>query len=189
MKKKIPVVIIAVAIIVISIFNYYNYHFSNAVILKNVTSSNGYSFTTSKEPIDIEFHVKPEWIPFDSDEPKDLNIKLCKKNNTDIMLTQVWNRGGDIYFSFDTLYHLNYIKGKFLYNGLFYKNGLFVSKSNITDFLVFDTENNPINIGQTGSGPNSGFSFGIEPEEYSKIKDGFNVKYSGMILYTYSLDK
>ncbi len=167
---------------------YYINHFTSTAILKNATNREGYSLDIVKEPIEIELFIKPEWIPFDSNKPKNLNKKLCEKNNTDIILTQVWNRGNDIYFSFDTSYHLNYKKGDFLYNGIFHEDGTFTSNNNSNNFLVYDLENEFIGLGQNGIGPNSAFSFGIQPKGYDKIRNGFYIKYSGMILYTYSLN-
>lgn len=189
MKKRIPLIIIGIVIIYAGLVSfYYNTHFTSAAILRNATNRDGYSLNIHKEPIEIELFIKPEWIPFASDEPKNLDVKLCEKNNTDIMLTQVWNRGNDIYFTFDTSYHLNYTNGEFLYNGLFNEDGTFTTSSNINDFLVYNLSGESIYLGQHGFGPNSSFSFGIEPEEYEKIRDGFYVKYSGMILYSYSLN-
>lgn len=46
-----------------------------------------------------------------------------------------------------------------------------------------------IDIGQTGDGPNSDFSFGINIENQELLHDGFYVKYSGFILYQYSKNK
>ncbi len=189
MKKKIPLVIIGVLIIIIGVgVSYYMNHFSNTAILNNITNRKGYSLNIHKEPVEVELYIKPEWIPFDSDKPKNLNIKLCEKNNTDIILTQVWNRGSDIYFSFDTSYHLDYKNGEFLYNGFFYEDGMFRSNNNINDFFVYNSEKESIFLGQLGFGPNSAFSFGIDPDEYNKIRNGFHIKYSGLILYSYSLN-
>lgn len=189
MKKKIPLIVMGILIIFIGIgVYYYINHFTSMAILKNASNREGYSLNIRKEPVEIELFIKPEWIPFDSDKPKNYNVKVCENNNTDIILTQVWNRGNDIYFTFDTSYHLNYKKGEFLYNGLFNDDGTFTSNNNTNDFLVYNLESESINLGQKGIGPNSSFSFGIQPEEYDKIRNGFYIKYSGMILYSYSLD-
>ena len=188
MKKKMSLIIIGILIILIGVGVYYMNHFTSTAILKNATNREGYSLDIGNELIEIELFIKQEWIPFDSDKPKNLNVKVCEKNNTDIILTQVWNRGDDIYFTFDTSYHLNYKNGEFLYNGYFNEDGTFTSNSNTNDFLVYNLENESINLGQKGFGPDSSFSFGIQPEEYDKIRNGFYLKYSGMILYSYSLN-
>jgi len=189
MRKKLPLVIIGILIIFIGVgLNYYINHFNNKAILYNITNRKGYSLDIHKESIEIEVFIKPEWIPFDSDEPKNIDVKLCEKNDTDIILTQVWNRGNDIFFSFDTSYHLNYKNGEFLYNGFFNENGTFTFYSNVDDFLVYNLASDSINLGQKGIGPNSAFSFGIQSEEYDKIRNGFYIKYSGMNLYSYSLN-
>jgi hypothetical protein len=181
-------VIITMFIISVGIFLYYRSHYTNAAILKNSTSRKGYLLNTIKETVDMELFIKPEWIPFNSNKPKNLNVKLSERNNSNILLAQVWNRGNDIYFSFDTSYNLDYNKGEFLYNGIFNQDGTFSWNSNFDALSVYDSLNNAIEIGQTGLGPNSAFSFGIEPEQYDKIRDGFYVKYSGMTLYRYSLN-
>ena len=168
---------------------YYNKHYTDVGILNNITSRKGYSLNIKKESIDVELFIKPEWISFNSNKPSSLNIKLCDKDDTNIILNQVWNRGNDIYFSFDTSYNLNYTKGEFLYNGIFNEDGTFTWCSGPNDFLAYDLSHNKIEIGQPGYGPNSAFSFGINPEQYSRIKNGFYVKYSGMVLYEYSLNK
>jgi hypothetical protein len=187
MKKKIPLIILGLLVIVIGVWVYYNNHFTSTEILRNATNREGYSLNISKEPVEIELFIKPEWIPFDSDQPKELNVKLCEQNNTDIILTQVWNRGNDIYFTFDTSYHLDYENGEFLYNGVFNEDGSFTSNSDVNDFVVYNLNSESIGLGQKGFGPSSAFGFGIQPEEYDKIRDGFYLKYSGMILYSYSL--
>jgi hypothetical protein len=176
-------------IIFVGIFFYYRSHYTNAAILKNSTGRKGYSLSISKEAVNIELFIKPEWIPFNSNIPKNLNVKLSETNNSNIILDQVWNRGNDIYFSFDTSYNLDYNKGEFLYNGIFNQDGTFSWNSNLDALSVYDSLNNTIKIGQTGFGPNSAFSFGIQPEQYDRIRDGFYVKYSGMTLYRYSLNK
>jgi hypothetical protein len=189
MKRKMPFIIIGLFIISAAILFYYRSHYTDAAILENATSGKGYSLKASEEAVIIEVFIKPEWIPFDSEKPQKLNIKLWEKNNTSIILTQVWNRGDDIFFSFDTKYNLDYRKGEFLYNGIFYVDGTFTSKNGIYDILVYDSLNNEVEIGQRGSGPNSSFSFGINPDQYDQIRKGFNLKYSGMTLYRYSLNK
>jgi hypothetical protein len=189
MKRKMSLVIITLFTISVGIFLYYRSHYTNTAILKNSTSRKGYSLNISKEAVDIELFIKPEWIPFDSNKRKNLNLKLNERNNSNIILAQVWNRGNDIYFSFDTSYSLDYYKGEFLYNGIFNQDGTFSWNSNLDALSVYESLNHPIKIGQTGLGPNSAFSFGIEPEQYDRIRGGFYVKYSGMTLYRYSLNK
>lgn len=189
MKKKISFGIIGILVIAIGVcIYYYNTHFTSTAILKNATNREGYSLSIEKDYVEIELFIKPEWIPFDSEKPKKLNIKLCEKNNTDIILTQVWNRGNEIYFTFDTSYHLNYRNGEFLYNAIFNEDGTFTTNNYVYDFLVYNLVDESIDLGQKGYGPSSSFSFGIQPEEYDKIRNGFHIKYSGLTLYSYSLN-
>jgi hypothetical protein len=68
---------------------------------------------------------------------------------------------------------LNYTKGEFLYNGLFHEDGTFTANSNINDFLVYNLSGESINLGQHGFGPNSSFSFGIEPKNMKKYEMDF----------------
>lgn len=188
MKRKVTLFTLAILILFTGVWRYYSNHFTSAAILKNATNRDGYLLNMSNEPIEVELFIKPEWIPFDSEKPKNLNVRLCKKNNTQIILTQVWNRGNDIYFTFDTVYDLDYDTGEFLYNGIFHEDGSFTANTNVSDLVIYNLERESISLGQKGFGPNSAFGFGLEPEEYDKIKNGFYIKYSGMILYSYSLE-
>lgn len=179
---------IFIAIIVLVIFRGYHFYFDNYSdkgILENVTSRTGYTLNLVKESESVEFFIEPEWVPFNEDEKKELDIVLTTKNNTNIILTEVWNRGNDIYFSFDTSYNMDYNQGTFMYNGLFNEDGTFSTFGIIDAFDIHNLKNEKVEVGQTGRGPNSAFSFGINPENYELIKDGFNVDYSGFLLYEY----
>ncbi|WP_166243054.1 hypothetical protein [Paenibacillus turpanensis] len=94
----------------------------------------------------------------------------------------------DIYFSFHTTFRdMNYSEGTLLYNMVINDDGTFTTVGSYKDFQLTDLEGNDIRIGQIGIGPGSDFSFGIDPSEYEKIKNGFHVRYSGMFLYHYSI--
>ncbi|WP_232101591.1 hypothetical protein [Paenibacillus sp. URB8-2] len=149
------------------------------VILGLVSTQKGYS-------VRLDLSIKPEWIPFDTEKPQNPNIKIAESQNTNIILQQVWNKGNDIYFNFHTTFDLNYNNGKFLYNMLINDDGTYTTKGSPEDFQLTDLHGSQIQIGQTGYGPGSDFSFGIDPSEYERIRNGFNVSYSGMILYEYS---
>lgn len=184
-KKRVLLVIgLLIILIVISGFYYIN-HFSNSAALRNIVHRNGYSVNILKESIETDFFIKPEWIPFDSGKTNNLKVKVCTKNNTDIILTQVTNNDDNIYFSFDTSYHLNYNKGEFLYNELINEDDTFTSDGSSSDFILYNSKNEPFNVGGSGDGPNSAFGFGVIPEDNGKIKNGFYVKYTGMKLYSY----
>lgn len=112
-------------------------------------------------------------------------MTILTKNNTNILLGTVLNRGNDIYFSLDTTYNLKYNKGNFMYNGIFNEDGSFTTNGSFEDFYIYNNKGEKVDIGQSGQGPNSSFGFAIEPENYDLIKDGFYAKYSGFYLYEY----
>jgi hypothetical protein len=189
MKRNISYIVFAIILIFVSAIIYYTKNYTDTGILKNVTSRKGYSLNIREESVVLELFIKPEWIPLDSNKPLNLNLKLYEKDNTNIILKQVWNRGEDIYFSFDTSYNLNHTKGRFLYNGVFNEDKTFTTRSTPNDFFAYDLNLNTIKVGQTGYEPNSAFSFGIGQEQQAMIRKGFYVKFSGMILYEYSSTK
>jgi hypothetical protein len=80
---------------------------------------------------------------------------------------------------------MNRKNGSFLYNGIFNNHGSFTDNMRDNDIILYTKDNERIEVGQRGIGPGSDFSFGIEPEDYEKIKNGFYVEYSGFILYEY----
>lgn len=57
----------------------------------------------------------------------------------------------------------------------------------LSDAFSIYGKNSKIDVGQRGFGPNSKFSFGINIENYDAITEGFTLKYSGSVLYEYSL--
>jgi hypothetical protein len=189
MKNKtiiLTIIFLVVILVIYRGYDYYNDHFVNKRIMENIMNRENYTIYKNEDAINIKLFIKPEWIPFEKGERKKLNIQLTERNNTNIILQDVWNRGNDIYFSFHTTYNLDYKKGKFLYNMIFNDDGTYTNTGSFNDYQLLDTYQNAILIGQTGSGPESDFSFGIEPNEYDKIRKGFTINYSGMILYEYS---
>ncbi|MGU3471271.1 hypothetical protein ACLBWT_08995 [Paenibacillus sp. D51F] len=166
--------------------DYYNNHFSNQRIMQNIVEDKDYSVQEAAR-IKIDFFIKPEWIPPETEEPQKLNLKISESHQTNIVLQQVWNRGDDIYFSFHTTYEPDYDSGNFLHNMLIDKEkGTYTSAGSSSDFLLTDLTGKEIEVGSTGFGPGSDFAVGINSEEYRKIEKGFHISYSGMILYAYS---
>ncbi len=186
MKRKISVAIILGVFVLSLSYHYYDTNYSDHGILEKVKNRNGYVLNQVQEPISITLFIKPEWIPFDSDSKLTLNEKMLKIHNTNIILDNIWNRGNDIYFSFRTKYDLNYRGGEFVYNGIFNNDGTFSWSSKIDGTILYDKEQRRITVGQTGSGPEADFSFGIESENYSTIKEGFYIEYNNFILYQYA---
>ncbi|MNP65732.1 hypothetical protein D3C76_1613540 [compost metagenome] len=80
---------------------------------------------------------------------------------------------------------MNYQRGEFLYNGIFNEDGTFSSPSH-GEIILHDKDQHNIDFGQHGYGPGADFSFGIQPEDQKRIQNGFDVKYTGYILYGYS---
>ena len=56
----------------------------------------------------------------------------------------------------------------------------------VTSNGLYDHNKSKIGRGQIGFGPDSDFSFGVDPDEQAKIKNGFYVRYTGMIVYEYT---
>ena len=184
-KKRIIYTISFITILIVFLlFNYYTLNFSNEGILENVINKHGYSVNIKKEQVLIEVYIKPEWITFEPDEKKNLNVKVLEINNTNITLDNVWNRGNDIYFSFHTTTNMKYSSGEFLYNVVLNEDGTFTQPSP-GKILIYDENHKNIPVGQTGYGPGGDFSFGIQPENQINIKNGFYVNYTGYILYEY----
>lgn len=183
-RKKILFIFLISAISIIFIFKFYTLNFTNEGIINNVIKLEGYSLSLKTEKIPVEIFIKPEWIAFNQDERKALNIKVLEISNTNIILDNVWNRGNDIYFSFTTTYNMEYKAGEFLYNGLFNADGTFTTSSG--NMKLFDKNMNEFSVGQTGTGPKAAFSFGVQPEEQDFMSEGFYVKYNGYNLYSYS---
>lgn len=164
---------------------YYKETYSDEGILDNVVERDGYTLNLIKSNETVEFYIKPEWIPFDSNKEKKFDIELTNKDNTNIILDEVSNRGSDIYFNFDTTYNMIYKEGTFLYNGIFNDDGTFTTNGSYNDFYLYNKKGEQIGVGQTGYGPNSSFGLAISPENYNLIRDGFYVKYSGFYRYEY----
>lgn len=182
--KKYTAIILGIMVLLLG-FKYYYDNYSSQGILEKVIRQNGYRLNQAQEPISAKLYIKPEWIPLISDQRLSLKEHLLQIHSTDIILDNVWNRGNDIYFSFCTAYDLEYKEGEFLYNGIFNEEGGFSWNSRIDGIVVYDMSGKRVDLGQTGSGPGSDFSFGIQPEDYTRIKDGFYVEYNDFILYQY----
>lgn len=187
MKRKITFTVIICTLIILLSYKYYYVNYSDQGILEKVINKKGYSLNQVQEPISIKLFIRPEWIPFTPDQKLLLNEQLAKIHSTDIILDNIWNRGNDIYFSFRTTYELAYQGGELLYNGVFNEDGSFSWSSRIDGIILYDENGTRISVGQKGSGPESDFSFGIEPEDYEIIKNGFYVEYNDFVLYQYAL--
>lgn len=182
-KKRIFWVILCLFILVFG-YKYYDNNCSNEGILEKVKNRNGYILNQIQEPVIIKLFIKPEWIPFNSDKKIDLNEKLLELHSTNIILDHVENTGNEIYFSFRATYSMDYNNGAFIYNGILNEDGTFTSSTAYKELMLYNKNQTKIEEGQSGGGSRS-FSFGIVPENYKYIKEGFYVEYSGFILYEY----
>lgn len=188
LKRSLLAAALALAVAILIGYSYYNRHYTENAILDHVTRRDGYRLDTLQEQVPIEFFIKPEWIAFQPEERKNLDINLLQTHRTTILLDDVWNRGkfaNDIYFSFHAAFNLKFRSGEFLYNGVFHENGSFSSPSP-GEITIYDMNKNKISVGQHGYGPGADFSFGISLEDRKRIENGFYVKYTGYILYHYS---
>lgn len=182
-RKNIVLIFLILLVIVTLIYRAYTIHFTNEAIINKVIDREEYSLSLETKQIPVELFIKPEWIAFNKDERKELTIDLLEMHNTNILLDNVWNRGNDIYFSFATIFNMKYKEGEFLYNGFFNDDGTFTSP--LEEVKLYDKNMNEFPVGQTGTGPEASFSFGIQPEEQELIREGFYVKYNGFNLYRY----
>ncbi|WJH35511.1 hypothetical protein N6H14_05710 [Paenibacillus sp. CC-CFT747] len=183
-RNLLVLILVTVGFVVIC-YRYYSLNYSQQAILDNVTSRDGYTLVNQQEQVPIELFIRPEWIPFKPKEEKNINEKLYESHNTIIHLKNIWNRGNDIYFSFQAEFNMKYKTGEFLYNGIFNEDGTFSSPSP-GEITIYDKDRNKIPLGQQGYGPDAAFSFGVEPQFQNRIQNGFYIKYTGYILYNYS---
>lgn len=185
--KKVTIctyILISSVIVFGVIYRLFNFQYSNEGIFNKDIEREGYSITLKTENIPVEIYIKPEWIAFNQDERKELNINVLKINNTNIILENVLNRGSDIYFSFKTTLDEDSESNEFMYNGQLNDDGSFTTPTG--EERVFDKNMDEISIGQSGSGPKTTFSFGIDSENQHLISEGFYVRCKGYNLYEYS---
>ena len=175
--------LVTILLLAIMSYFYYQYNFTSKGIYSHIMDRNGYSLHLNKEQVPIEIFIRPEWIPFQSDERIEPKEKTAEQDNTSFWLDEVWNRGNDIYFSFTTSFQLDYSEGALLYNAYLYDDGSSSSPSG--EVKLFNPKGYEIPVGQTGTGPEAAFSFGIQPEHYDLIREGFYVNYNGYNLYAY----
>ncbi|WP_308635717.1 hypothetical protein [Paenibacillus silvisoli] len=187
MKKM--AVFIAIAALMVLGFFLFNRDHAELQTQEKILDANGYVVKPLKDVQPIEIFIKPEWIPFKSGERLKLDLKLMESDQTSIYLREVWNRGEfahDIYFSFQTRYKLNQDKGAFISNYSYNPDGTISRGHQHSDFHLYDSNKNEIMVDETGAGPGSDFSFGVDEGQFKAIKDGFYIKYTGMHLYEYS---
>ncbi|WP_143812953.1 hypothetical protein [Paenibacillus sp. XY044] len=182
--RKWAVMIIAVIIVILGGYRIYALNYSDEGIMDHVFRHEGYAVNLAKEKVPVKIFVKPEWIAFGHDERKDLKVEVLELNHTRILLDNVWNRGNDIYFSFEAFPGWDHRSGEFMYNGKLNPDGSVTTQG--PNLRLTDMSGQEIPFGQSGQGPGISFSFGINPEYHHLIRDGFYVQYSDFNVYRYA---
>nr|WP_145160427.1 hypothetical protein [Paenibacillus terrae] len=183
-ERKRTVVIIAVIIVIVGGYRIYALNYSGEGIMDHVIANKGYDVNLVKEQVPVNIFVKPEWIAFGQDERKDLKVEVLEMNHTRILLNDVLNRGNDIYFSFEAFPGWEHRSGEFMYNGKLNPDGSVTTQG--PNLRLTNRSEKEIPFGQSGQGPRISFSFGINPEYYHLIRDGFYVQYSDFNVYRYA---
>ncbi|MET1014654.1 MAG: hypothetical protein ABWX61_09155 [Paenisporosarcina sp.] len=184
MKRKIVIILIFFVVFILG-FQSYNLINYNRTLFNSVINKEGYSLQSlGKQP--IEFFIKPEWIPNKSEVRKKVNQKLVKLHNTNLKLVDVTNNEWEMCFNMTTTYKFNQKEGKFMYIYLLNDDDTVTSNMSQHDYVLLDNKNNEIEMGSMGSGPDSDFSFCLDPENQKQILDGFKVKYNGFYLYKFT---
>ena len=165
-------------------FIYYSF-FSSTAILNHVKQYKGYNLQIVQEKYPIELFIEPEWFSLEKEQTQKVNKVVYEKNHTKIILRSVILREDQLMFDFTTDYDLPYLKGDFLYNGIFNPDGTYTTSPNMVEFELTNPMQQPIVVGQRGSGPDSDFIFNIEKEQWQQIEQGFTMRYFGMYLYEY----
>ncbi|KZS47088.1 hypothetical protein AWU65_14720 [Paenibacillus glucanolyticus] len=152
---------------------------------ENRLKNNGYEIQEIQKPVSINVHIKPEWIANKTENTKKVEVTILEKNNTKIILENVQYRENDIYFTFKTSTKINKDDSVFLSNNVFNADGTSHAYAPNNLFEITTSKKEIIPLGQIAFEENSGFSFGVPVENYHSIKNGFDLKYSGFILYSY----
>ena len=167
----------------------YYFIFSSNAILKNVSQYRGYTVEVSQEVVPIEMFIEPQMYNIKEGTEKTVNQVVHRQNNTSIILESVIFREDYLFFNFTTDYALPFVEGEFLYNGIFHSNGSFTTTGGGWDEYEAKTlRNEQLEIGQTGSGPNSDFGFSLYKPQLELLNEGFTIRYNGMYLYNYKIN-
>ncbi|MEG0386553.1 MAG: hypothetical protein RR642_17600 [Solibacillus sp.] len=116
-----------------------------------------------------------------------MNEVMYEEHYTKIILKRIYLEEDYLYFSFTTDYDLPVGEGEFLYNGTFHPGGSITRTSGFNDYEAKTPNNETLQIGQTGSGPNSDFGFSLYQPPLELLQEGFMVRYNGMYLHEYQL--
>lgn len=182
MKRKVAIVFVFTGVYLLG-FLTYNFFNTDKAIFNRVIKANGYTIQHIGQPDPLEFFVKPEWVPLEKDVKLNVNEKLIESHNTTVVLDEVWNRGGNMSFSFELIFNMNPKEGDFLNTFILNQDGSSTSVS--THIMLYGVQHNEIATNGIGVGL-SHFSFGINDEDLDEIRDGFHVVHPGLQLHEYS---
>lgn len=180
-KNYIIIAVLIITLLPVGVIIYNN--LSREGIYLKVLDRKGYEVYKIKEKVTFLAVVKPEWIPKTANEEKIVKKKVAEVEGVEVFLDNVIHRGHDIYFSFTVHPQIQFKEGKFLSTLEFNENGTVTQGMPNEIYLYNDAQD--IEIGQWGLGPLDMVSFGVEVDEFEKIRNGFNFKYSGFKLYGY----
>jgi beta-lactamase regulating signal transducer with metallopeptidase domain len=183
-KPRFWIVVISIIVVTVVGIGLMANPLSKEGIFNNVLNQDGYTTFEIQKPVSFTAYIESTWIPKKENEVIELNKEIGKVGKVGILLESVMHRGNDIYFNFDAKQFINNDSGEFLYNDILNEDGTATSY-NLWDAFNIYNNNTKIDVGQTGYGPGSKFSFGINIENYDVIKDGFTLEYKGSILYGY----
>jgi hypothetical protein len=184
MKNKIYIAL-AVLILLILSFSINKIRNSDKAIFNRIINQNGYSIREIQKPITFTAFIKPEWFPKAKGDVSELNVEIGKVNEIGIILESVIFRENDLYFNFNAKPPLNRPHGEFLYSSVIHADGTSSTYSVEYPYKVY-TKDHSILINETGSGPESKFSFALKLKDVDLIKKGFTMEYKGSVLYEYS---
>lgn len=165
----------------------YYFVFSSSAILKNVSHARGYNMQVSENTIPVEMFIAPEMYDIEMGSEKLLNEVMYDERNTKIILERVYLNEDELSFSFTTDYDLPVLEGEFLYNGTLHPGGSITRTSGFNDYEAKNPNNETLQIGQTGSGPNSDFGFALRQPPMELLQEGFTVRNNAMYLHEYQL--
>ena len=182
-KKVIIGCFILLGIVVYLFLN--NNPFSNDEIEQHVLSQQEYKLELLDQIVAMEIFVKPEWIPQKPNEELSIQEVVATIEGNDILLEHVIYRENDIYFSFTTKNKLHRNGGVLIANQMIESDGRMTAGKFMSELKLYTTMGKEITIGQMGIGPKFDFSFGIDLTDASNIKQGFYVKNTSIMLYSY----
>ncbi|MEK4423762.1 hypothetical protein [Solibacillus sp. FSL K6-1523] len=165
----------------------YYFIFSSSAILKNVSHTRGYNVQVSENTIPVEMFIEPEMYEVEMEIEKIMNEVVYDQHHTKIILERVYLDEEELSFSFTTDYDLSVLEGEFLYNGIFHSDGSIMFTSRHNEYEATTLNNVTLQIGSTGSGPNSDFRLSLRQPPMELLKEGFTVRYNAMYLHKYQL--